>query len=203
MVLNFTENNKKFCLSVHYNGVNSYLFVNGIEIIRFKAKDSEIVTTPLRLGNISKEFLVNNMKKTRLNGYVYDFSADYDFIKVDDVLHIHKYLWKKNDIIQNVWINKNYMFYCNDIECKKRAKIIDINNNEPLFYNYSTDLNKRSGSCNNINDQYSTLYVPDFVKNINFKVFNLISRNKEARHIKWHETCKCKCRLDVSACNNK
>ena len=53
--INFTERNKKFCLSLHYNGANSYLFVNDTEIFRFKAKDSEIVTAPLHLGNISKD----------------------------------------------------------------------------------------------------------------------------------------------------
>ena len=60
---NFTENNKTFCWSLHYNGANSYLFVNGAEIIKFKAKDSEIVTTPLFIGNISKDFSVDNIKK--------------------------------------------------------------------------------------------------------------------------------------------
>ena len=53
--INFTEKNKKFCLSLHYNGANSYLFVNGTEIHKFKAKDSKIVATPLCLGNISKD----------------------------------------------------------------------------------------------------------------------------------------------------
>ena len=91
--INFTENNKKFCLSLHYNGENSYLFVNCIEIYKLKAKDSEIVASPLCLGNISKDFSVDNMKKkTGLNGYVYDFSVDYDAIAVDDILHIQKYL---------------------------------------------------------------------------------------------------------------
>ena len=78
---------------------NSYLFVNGTKIHKFKAKDSEIVATPLCLGNISKNFLVDNMKKTGLNGYVYDFSVDYDAIAVDDMLYIHKYLMEKNNII--------------------------------------------------------------------------------------------------------
>ena len=96
--INFTENNKNFCLNLHYNGANSYLFVNGTEIQKFKAKDSEIVVTPLCLGNISKDFSVANMKKTELNGYVYDFSVDYDAIAVDDILDIHKYLMKKNGI---------------------------------------------------------------------------------------------------------
>ena len=61
--INFIENNKKFCLSLHYNGAKSYLFVNGTEIRKFKAKDSEIVATPLCLGNISKDFSVDNIKK--------------------------------------------------------------------------------------------------------------------------------------------
>ena len=61
--INFTEKNKKFCLSLHYNGANSYLFANGTEIHKFKAKDSKIVSTPLCLGNISKDWSTNNMKK--------------------------------------------------------------------------------------------------------------------------------------------
>ena len=97
--INFTENNTKFCLSLHYNGANSYLFVNGTEIYKFKAKDSDIVASPLCLGNISKDFSVDNMKKTGLNGYVYDFSVDYDAIAVDDILDIHKYLMEKNGIV--------------------------------------------------------------------------------------------------------
>ena len=74
--------------------------MNGTEIYKFKAKDSVIVVTPLCLGNISKDWLVGNMKKTGLNGYVYDFSADHDAIAVDDILDIHKYLMKKNNMIQ-------------------------------------------------------------------------------------------------------
>ena len=92
--INFTKTITKFCLSLHYNGANSYLFVNGTEIYKFKAKDSEIV-----IGNISKDFSVDNMKKTGLNGYVYDFSVDYDAIAVDDKLNIHKYLMEKNVIV--------------------------------------------------------------------------------------------------------
>ena len=89
--INFTEHNKMFCLSLHYNGANSYLFVNGVEIIKFKAKDSEIVVTPLCL------FL--NMIWKRLDEMdVFDFSADYGAIAVDDILDIHKYLIKKRNI---------------------------------------------------------------------------------------------------------
>ena len=90
---------KKCCLSLHYNGTNSYLFVDGTEIIKFKGKDSEIVATPLCLNNIMKEFSEDNTKKTGLNGYIYDFSVDYDAIAVTDILGIHKYLMKKNETV--------------------------------------------------------------------------------------------------------
>ena len=76
------------------------MFVNGTEIYKFKAKDSEIVTTPLCLGNISKIWSVGNMKKTGFNGYVYDFSVVYDSTNVDDILNIHKYLMKTNNIVR-------------------------------------------------------------------------------------------------------
>ena len=97
--INFTENNKKFCLSLHYNRENSYLFINGTEFHKFKAKDSEIVAKTLCLGNTSKDISVDDMKKTGLNRYVYVVSVDYDAIAVDDIFDIHKYLMEKNGII--------------------------------------------------------------------------------------------------------
>ena len=97
--INFTQKNKKFCLSLHYNRANSYLFVDGTEIYKFKAKDSEIVVSPLCLGNISKDWSVDNMKKTGFNQYVYDFSVDYNYFAIYDTKYIHKYLMKKNDIV--------------------------------------------------------------------------------------------------------
>ena len=84
---------------MHCNGANSYLFVNGAEIIKFKAKDSEIAATRLCLENISKDWTLDKMKRTGVNGYVYDFSVDYDDIAVDDILDIHKCLMKKNNMI--------------------------------------------------------------------------------------------------------
>ena len=96
--VNFTENNKEFCLSLNYDGGNSYLFVNGTEIIKFKAKDSEIVATPIFLGNIAIDRSTDDIKRTGLKGYVYDLSVDYGAIAVDDILEIHKYLMKKNNI---------------------------------------------------------------------------------------------------------
>ena len=98
-LINFTVTKKNFFLSFHYNGANSYLFVNGTEIYKFKAKDSEIVASPLCLGNISKDWSVDNMKKTGFNGYVYDFSVDYDATDIGDILDIHKYLMEINNVI--------------------------------------------------------------------------------------------------------
>ena len=79
-------------MSLHYYGADSYLFVNGIEIIKFKAKDSEITLYELCLGNISKDWTIDNMKKTGLKGCVFDFSFDYEAIAVSDILDIHKYI---------------------------------------------------------------------------------------------------------------
>ena len=92
--INFTATKKKFSLSLHYNGENSSLFIKGTEIIKFKAKDSEIVSNPLCLGNISEDFYEDNMKKTGLIGSVYDCRA----ITVDEMLDIHKYLMETNSI---------------------------------------------------------------------------------------------------------
>ena len=97
--INFTVTKKKFCLSSQYNGGNSYSFVNGREIIKFKAKDSEIVASPLCLSNISKDWSTDNMKKIGLTGYVYDFSGDYNAVTIDDIKEIHNYLMKKNNIV--------------------------------------------------------------------------------------------------------
>ena len=94
-----TLTKKKFCLSLYYNGANSYLFVKGKEIYKFKAKDSNIVATALCLGKISKDWSIVNLKRTRFNGYVYDFSIDHDSTDVDNIKDIHTYLTKKNDIV--------------------------------------------------------------------------------------------------------
>ena len=86
-------------------------------------------------------------------------------------------------------------------ECNVRPEIFNVNSNELVFYLFSIKTSKCSGSCNNINDPYAKICVPDVIKD--WKLFNLMSRTNETRHIKWHETCKCKCRLDATVCNNK
>ena len=88
-------------------------------------------------------------------------------------------------------------------ECKARPKIVNINSNNPIFYPFSIKINRSRGSCNDINDPYSNICVPDTVKNLNVNVFNLKTLTNETRHIKWHETCKCICILNGIICNNK
>ena len=100
--INFTVPKEKFCLSLHYNGANSFVngrFVNGTEIYKFKAKDSQILATPLCLGSISKDWSTDNMKRAGFNRYIYDFSVDYDATDFDDIKDIHKHLMKKNNIV--------------------------------------------------------------------------------------------------------
>ena len=91
----------------------------------------------------------------------------------------------------------------NNQECKVRPQIVNVNSDEPVFYPFSIKTSKCSGSCNNINNPLAKLCVPDVVKNLNVKVFNLVSGTNETRRIEWHETCKCKCRFNSSVCNNK
>ena len=74
-------------------------------------------------------------------------------------------------------------------ECKVRPKIVDINSNNPIFYPFSIKISKCSGSCNNINNSYAKICVPDVIKDLNVRVFNLMSKTNETRFIKWHETC--------------
>ena len=86
-------------------------------------------------------------------------------------------------------------------ECKVRSQFVNVNSH--VYYTVSTKTSKCSGTCNNINDSYAKVCVPNVVENLNVKLFNIISRTNETRHIEWHETCKCKCRLDARVCNNK
>ena len=93
-----------------------------------------------------------------------------------------------------MWIRYNQ-------KCKVWPEIVIANSNGPLFYPFSIKTSKCSSSCNNINDPYAKLCILDVIKNLNIKVFNLMSRTDETRHIKWHETCKYKYRLDATINN--
>ena len=91
----------------------------------------------------------------------------------------------------------------NNQACKARPEIINVNSNNPVFYPFSIKTSKCSGNCNNINDPYAKICVPDAVKDLNVKVINLMSRSNETKNIKRHETYKCECRFDAIVSNNK
>ena len=90
----------------------------------------------------------------------------------------------------------------NNQECRIKPQIVNINSKEPIFFAFSIKASS-CGSCNNINNPYTKLRVPDIVKNVNIKVLNLMSRTNETRRREWHEMRKCECRLDASVCNNR
>ena len=91
----------------------------------------------------------------------------------------------------------------NNQECKTRPQVINVNGDEPVFFPFSVEAGKCSGSCNNINYPYAKICVPDVTKNVNVKVFNLMSRTNETRFMEWHETCKCEGKFGENVCNNK
>ena len=84
--INFSRSQRKFCLGLHYNRSKSFLFVNATKIYQFQAKDSEMKKYPLCLGNISKDFRTNNIKRTGLNGYVNEFSVDCNIIDTSNII---------------------------------------------------------------------------------------------------------------------
>ena len=90
-------------------------------------------------------------------------------------------------------------------KCMSRHKIIDVNEGigEALFYPYNVLVNKCSGSCNTLDNPMSKICVPKIIKNVNIQVYNLLMRLNETRHVLWHESCKCVCKLSLSVCNNK
>ena len=91
----------------------------------------------------------------------------------------------------------------NNQECKTRPQVLNVNGDELVFFLFSIKTSKCSDSCNNINYPYAKICVPDVVKNVNAKVFTLMWRTNETRHIEWHETCKCECKFGANVCNNK
>ena len=144
-----------------------------------------------------------------------DFSVNYDATDVDDIEDIHKYLMKRLRFVKKVlflgltilwnFTNANLLscISMNNQECKTRLQVINVNGDEPAFFPFSIETSKCSGTCNNINYPYATSCVPDVVKNLNVKVFNVLSRTNKARLIEWQKTCKCECKFGAKVCNNK
>ena len=207
---NFTQPSEKFVLSVHYNGDDSYLFVNGKQELKFKAKTDQLVKEKLCIGNLSDQWTASESEKTGLYGNIYHFVLDYISINgVKPIYDMHRYLMTKHNISPQIYkmllinlttsifsILKVKTLECVSVineKCMSRPKIINLNADEPVFYPLSTKVNKCGGDCNNINDPMAKLCVPDIVRDMNIKVFNLLARTNETRKIAWHERCKCVC----------
>ena len=107
--------------------------------------------------------------------------------------------------ILSSFINANSLscISMNNQGCKTRPQVINFNGDEPVFFTFSIETSKCCGSCNNINYPYAKICVPDVVKDLNVKVFDLMSRTNETRFIEWHKTCECECRFGANVCNNK
>ena len=169
----FIQASKKFALSLHYNGDDSYLFVNGKQELKFKSKTEHFIKEMLCMGNLSDQWTASESEKTGLPGNIYDFVVDYEaIVGIGPIYDFHRYL-------------------------------IDLNKDEPVFYPLIIKVNKCGGDCNNINDPMAKLCVLDIVRDMNVKVFNLLSRINETKKIIWHETCKCVCRLTSAICNDR
>ena len=121
------------------------------------------------------------------------------------MLKFIKQIFISTMVLFNSILNVNPLEYISikNQECKVRPEIVNISSNYPIFYPFSIKVNKCSGNCNNINDPYAKICVPDIIKTLNVKVKNLMTLTNETRHIEWHENCKCICRLDKIICNKK
>ena len=193
---NFTVYGKKVCLRFHYNSDDSYLFVNGRQIVKFKAKDSETVPYPLCLAGISKDFSSSNA--IGLYGYVYDFSVDYKAITNNKIQNISVYLMKKTILYKMFRVLKKILaiiFLVSSVnslkcvlikhqKCKLRKVIV---NNEYMLYPFSMKINRCNGNCNNINSSYSRVCVRNVIKNIAAKVFDLMPWKNKTKQIKMAE----------------
>ena len=211
----FTQQDKKFVLPLHYNGDDSYLFINGVQQLRFKTKYSEIKRVLLCLGNISTNFSTTNAQKTGLFGNVYVFAVYYVPISgVKTIYDVHRYLMIKKcycikmfGLIKKVLIgdidigvNVSYICSLKIQKCKVREV---IENNEYMTFPYNIKVNKCNGNCNNISNPYCRVCIRDIVKNVTVKIFDLMALTNKTRQIIFHESCKCVCRLDPIVCNNK
>ena len=227
---NFTRPGIKFCLSLHYNGSNIFLLVNTTKMYQFKVKDSEIEKYHLRLGNNSKGFTANNMKKTVLSGYVYQFYVDYDIIIIiiiiiintSNIVNIHKYLMKNmyyqimfgliKKILMGLVINivnaSNYTKYVSlsNQKCEIQPTLTNLHPNEysQEFYYYSlpVKLDRCVGGCNTLNDLTTKVCIPNKTEDLNLSVFNIIAGINELKTLTKHISCECKCKFDGTKCTS-
>ena len=218
--INFTQPNKRFALSVQYNGSNSFLFVNAKKIYHFKAKDSEIKDYALCLGNISKDFPINNMKKTGLKGVAKFFSVDFNPVDPSDALDIRTYLMKGKQykimfgLFKKMFmglllsiVNKSNHTKCvllSNQKCMTQPTLITLHPNEhgqEFHYNsFAVKFGICVGSCNIPNDLSDKVCLPNKTKDLNLSMFNIITGMNESKTLIKHISRECKCKLDRRKC---
>ena len=210
--INFTQSIKRFVLSLHYNLSNSFSFVTATKIYQFKAKDSEIKDHTPCLGNNSKEFSINYIKKTGLKF----FSVDCNPIDTNDILDIHKYLMKKTYyktmfvLIKKTFIglltglvngsNHTKCVLLTNQKCKIQPTLINLHhseyNQEIHYFPFVVKSDRCVGSCNTLNDLSNKVCVPNKIKDLNMHVFNMIIGKNESKVLRKGISCKFKFKLD-------
>ena len=212
----FTDFGKKFMLSLHYNGDDSYLFANGRQELKFKAKTDQLIQEKLCIGNLSDQWTTSESEKTGVYGKIYDFVVDYEqIVGVKTIYDMHRSLMTKNNIspkrTYKMWlINLTISLFsilkvealeCVSVinqKCMPRPKILDVNEGvgEALFYPYNVLVNKCSGSCNTLDNPMAKLCVPNITNRIDMKVYIFLTMLNETCNVLWHESCKCACKLN-------
>ena len=197
------------------------MFVNAVKMHQFKAKDSEIKQYPLSLGNISKDFTIDNMKKTGLKGTVQSFSVDYNPINTRDILDIHRFLMKKT-IYKNVWNYKKMfiVFLTSIVNASNHAKLVSLSNQkcdtqpalinlypneysqELHYYPFAVKVDRCVGSCYTLNDLPNKVCVQNKIEDLNIHVFNMITGINESKILTKQISCECKCKFDGRKCNS-
>ena len=210
----FSEQSKKIVLSLHYNGDNSYLFVKGSQELKFKSSVNYLDRNLLCVGNISSAWSLANSTKTGLYRNFYEFAVGYVGINgVKTIYDIHRYLMKKHNIIYKMFrllekviiliiLIQSAFGYClllNNQECKVRKAIID---NDYMTFPFKIKVDKCIGSCNDRDNPDFKVCLPDSIKNVSLKSFDLISKKNVLKNISFHQNCKCGCLLDEKVCNN-
>ena len=209
--INFTESGKRFVLSLHYDGSNRFrTYINS------KEKKSKIKPYPLCLGNNSKDFTLNDMKKTGLKGSVRIFSFDYNAIDTNDILDTHRYLMKEAWYkIMLGFIKKMLIALLTSlVKASSHTKCVSLNNQqytilctlfnsypneytqELCYYLFAVNLDGCVGSCNTLNDLSDNIYVVNETEDLNLRIFNMITGINESKILTKHKSCECKCKFD-------
>ena len=207
--INFTKSNKRFALSLHYNWNYSFLFVNATKIYQFKAKISKIKNYALSLGNISKDFTINNMKKAGLKRPVKIFSADFNAIYTNHILDVQKYLMKGTwhkimfELIKKIFIRlltdivstSNYAkcMSLGNQKCMIQSTLISLHPNEYSqefhYYLSAVKLDRCVRSFDTLNDLSNKVCIPNKTKDLSLSMFNMTTGINESKMLTKHISC--------------